>query len=357
MYHTCLSCSGDLGTNRSFEPFSVGRELAFDPHTGRLWVVCPHCSRWNLAAIEERWEIVETAEYQFSRTPQREQMGAIGLAELPDGTRLVRIGTATRGELAVWRYGQRLIRRRFGYAIDAIIERNLRFTIPIVFSGVLAPVAVAGLPLVAAIPIAAVAGFAVSLPSRLAWRKQALRPLLVLGRPASKGGEVMPTALRVIDAVGTHLDVDANGDLSVRLDTGPIDDIRHKVWRNMGVKMLGEPVTLVGDDARTLLRRLMVAVNRAGATKAQVHAALAELTLAGGATEFVNGLAKARVGIGVFRRDRPRNAPGRLPPVESLALEIALHEELESSVLLGELRGLRAAWEEADHIASIADSL
>src|SRR6185312_9142243 len=37
----------------------VGRRLAFDEWKGRLWVICPKCSRWNLAPLDDRLEPIE----------------------------------------------------------------------------------------------------------------------------------------------------------------------------------------------------------------------------------------------------------------------------------------------------------
>jgi len=51
-----------LGTSDVIEHFQIGRRLAFDSAKGRLWVGCPHCSRWNLTPLEERWEPVEECE-------------------------------------------------------------------------------------------------------------------------------------------------------------------------------------------------------------------------------------------------------------------------------------------------------
>src|SRR5205085_11331197 len=79
---------------------------------GRLWVVCPHCSRWNLTPLEERWEAVEDAERLFRATKLRMSTANIGLARMRDGMDLVRIGAPQRPELAAWRYGSRLVRPR-----------------------------------------------------------------------------------------------------------------------------------------------------------------------------------------------------------------------------------------------------
>ena len=59
MYAACLFCTRPLGANAVLDAFPVGRRLAFDAARGRLWVVCPHCHRWNLTPLEERWEAIE----------------------------------------------------------------------------------------------------------------------------------------------------------------------------------------------------------------------------------------------------------------------------------------------------------
>ncbi|HUH11643.1 MAG TPA: hypothetical protein VMK65_00980, partial [Longimicrobiales bacterium] len=123
MYRTCIFCSADLGDNDALEGFPVGRRLAFDAWRGRLWAVCGRCRRWNLAPLEERWEPVETAERLFRDARLRAHSENVGLAVLPDGTRLVRVGEALPGELAAWRYGDQLSRRRrrYGLALGAAV--------------------------------------------------------------------------------------------------------------------------------------------------------------------------------------------------------------------------------------------
>ena len=105
MYATCLFCNKPLGRNETFETFPVGKRLAFDAAKGRLWVVCPHCERWNLTPLEDRWEAIESAEKLFQDARQRVSTDNIGLAKLRDGTTLVRIGAPQRPEFAAWRYG------------------------------------------------------------------------------------------------------------------------------------------------------------------------------------------------------------------------------------------------------------
>src|SRR5207302_494825 len=59
MYRTCAFCNGKLDGDGGPSGLGVGRRLAFDEWRSRLWVICPKCSRWNLAPLEERLEQIE----------------------------------------------------------------------------------------------------------------------------------------------------------------------------------------------------------------------------------------------------------------------------------------------------------
>src|ERR671915_911324 len=127
MYHHCLFCQTDLGSNDSVERFPVGRRLAFDAAKGRLWVVCPRCARWNLTPLEERWEAIEQCERLYRGTRLRVSTDNVGLARLRDGLELVRIGPALYPEIASWRYGTRLLQRDAAEQGDAgLIVRSTR---------------------------------------------------------------------------------------------------------------------------------------------------------------------------------------------------------------------------------------
>ena len=112
MYSTCIFCQKSLGSNEVIESFPIGRRLAFDSAKGRLWAVCRHCERWNLSPLETRWESTEECERAFSETRLRVSTDNIGLARLPEGLELVRLGNPLREEFAAWRYGDQFGRRR-----------------------------------------------------------------------------------------------------------------------------------------------------------------------------------------------------------------------------------------------------
>jgi hypothetical protein len=143
MYSTCLFCQRDLGRNAVLEAFPVGRRLAFDAATGRLWVLCRRCGRWNLTPLEERWEVIEDCERLFRAARLRVATDQIGLARLGDGTELVRIGRPERREMAAWRYGDQLGRRRRRHRIE--VAGALAFNVGLQWVGPLATAA--GVPL------------------------------------------------------------------------------------------------------------------------------------------------------------------------------------------------------------------
>src|SRR5438876_747975 len=75
MYRTCAFCNGKLDGDGGPSGLGVGRRLAFDEWKGRLWVICPKCSRWNLAPLDDRLEQIE-AVARGARF-QREHFGQI----------------------------------------------------------------------------------------------------------------------------------------------------------------------------------------------------------------------------------------------------------------------------------------
>lgn len=102
----CLFCDNELTDGRT--------RPAFDPWLGRLWRICPHCRRWNVVPLEERWEALEALE-RAARDEGRSVLRTehLDLIETPD-RQLVRVGRAPRPELAGWRYGDVLPDARGG---------------------------------------------------------------------------------------------------------------------------------------------------------------------------------------------------------------------------------------------------
>ena len=329
MYRTCLFCSGDLGTNEVVASFPVGRRLAFDPARGRLWVVCGRCTRWNLTPIEERWEAIERCDSLYAGTPRRASTDNIGLARLPHGLELIRIGEARRPEFAAWRYGRIFARRR----------RRMWMTVAGVTGAGIAVMAGAG-----ALAATVGAGGGIFIVADLpGWIVALRRRQKVVARVSLPDGEAV---LR-----GKHVQH------TVLLDATPSAcTIRVRHGR-------GE-TTITGDAGTRVLGRVLASVNRDGATDQDVSTAVRELESRGGSERFLHDTAQGA-------SERSGDPPIRLVDgsrvyaaaigawgLESrLALEMALHESTERAALEGELRTLEAAWRDAEEIAGIADDL
>lgn len=327
MYSNCIFCTADLGRNESIEEFPIGRSVAFDAWKGRLWAVCPRCSRWNLAPILERWEAVESAETCFRESSLRVQSENVGLSVLPDGTRLVRVGDALPGELAAWRYGRELRRRRRGFLVQTGIGVALSLA-----TGVPGP-----------------------FPGQVE-RKDVVYRLIGQSSPTVKD---LVLRRRELDPVTFRFDPD-HGHWQMRLSRS------WKWFRSVPV------LELEGTSAETVLDRMLVSVNRVGASKKGLGEALRLLDERGSVEEFVRRLGRdqvrqafapvlelrERLKTGMWRgRWRYPEGASRAGAPEMLALEMVLQDQSERRALAGDLQRLEGRWHEAEEIAQIADSL
>jgi len=335
MYRNCIFCSADLGANEAFETFPVGRSVAFDGHRGRLWAVCTRCGRWNLAPLEERWEAVEDAERSFRQSRLRVQSENIGLCKLPDGTRLIRVGQALAGELAAWRYGDQLVRRRRQYLIGGIAV------------GAAALVAVGGM---IAVGIGGGMGGFWTMAVH-AWEEKQQRKV-IHRLPAALSPTGRDVAIRRWHVLGARLATADDGGVSLHVPDVQREKRKVDGWgRN---QFYGDPdLVLPPDHARTVLNRAMVLVNKKGASRDRVGDAVRLLGDAHSAEAY---LREAALRGGVLGK-RQGMEKQQLTPVAALALEMALHDEQERRAMEGELAGLEAAWRQAEEIASIADAL
>jgi hypothetical protein len=335
MYRTCIFCSADLGTNESIEAFPVGRSVAFDAHRGRLWAVCGKCCRWNLAPLEERWEAVEAAERRFRDSRLRVQSENIGLCRLPDGTRLIRVGEALAGELAAWRYGSQLVRRRRQYIIGGIAV------------GAAGLVAVGGL---IALQIGGGLGGFWTMAAH-AWEEKQQRKI-IHRVPASLSPTGREVAIRRWHVQGARLAADEGGGVALHVPDVEKEKRKTDGWGRVKFSVQSELV-LPPDQARTVLNRAMVLVNKKGASRDRVADAVRLIEGAHSAEAY---LRQAALRGGVLGK-REGMEKRQLTPVAALALEMALHDEQERRALEGELAGLEAAWRQAEEIAAIADAL
>ncbi|HEY4216405.1 MAG TPA: hypothetical protein VGM67_04670 [Gemmatimonadaceae bacterium] len=363
MYSTCLFCHSNLGTNESIEHFPIGRRLVFDAARGRLWVVCRKCERWNLSPIEERWEAIEESERLFRSRKLRAQTDNIGLAKVGDGTELIRIGNPLRPEFAAWRYG-------------AVFRQRLqRRSMTVVVAG----------------SILGAGALALSGASAAAWEMGIVPPLLLPLFHVGILGISLRNNLRGTRVVGEHgkpLRVTRANLNHSRLALAGADQLTFHLQHSIGCE------DLQGDRAVRAASTILAAINRGGASTGAVRGATTliadagdpmraiALVAAGAATRsgdfeeraaaFARGPRGRTLGEAVqsqlelqervrgpFSTWQPGN-PGalfRLPRVQRLALEMALHESSEQHALDEELASLERAWREAEEIASISDAL
>jgi hypothetical protein len=334
MYTTCTFCHATLGRNESVEAFPVGRRLAFDSAKGRLWAVCPHCAQWNLSPIEERWEAIETAESLFRGTKLRHSTSNIGLARLRDGTDLIRIGSPLRPEMAAWRYSAQFA-RRWGKALIG-----------------------------AGVGTAAFVGSAALLPSPAFLSLMGVLTTAVsLGTTALRGGKVAFAGRVIPDNEHQYIRVGPGGKLVAHesgwaLSTWYVS--RGPRVSDAGMRKLNNPIgkaVLHGKAGEHALRQLLPVINGFGARQRTVNDAVSLASeWTGSSSAFSHALRTARE-IAPRQQFSDPGDVGALPPAIRLALEMSLHEDEERRALDGELDELRRAWELADEVAAISDSL
>jgi hypothetical protein len=312
VYSTCLFCNRDLGANELVEPFPVGRRLAFDAARGRLWVVCTLCERWNLSPIEERWEAIEECERLFSSTRLRVSTDNVGLARLPEGLTLIRIGEPQRPEMAAWRYGDQFGRRR-----------RFAFVKTGVGLGLLGAVLVGGAA--AGIGIASFGGIIVNLGQRIVKGDEKA----IVARVPGLDGDVREIRRKHLEKIRIMPRGEADFDLSIEMKT--------------------DTVHYTGDRALRVAGVLLPSLNRFGGSRRQVESAVRVLDEVGDPRAVFRETFRRREYV-----DRPIH---KLDYPLRLALEMAAHEETERRALEGELALLETAWREAEEIAEISDTL
>jgi hypothetical protein len=358
MYSTCLFCNSDLGANTVLPTFPVGTRLAFDARQGRLWVICPACERWNLSPLDERWEAVEACERRFAATRIRYSTDNIGLAYLPEGLALVRIGPALKPEIAAWRYGRLLGRWLPAARRDPMLRLARRWLQRGEKAVDFSWRRLTGVHL----------GYDLT-----TWLRVHGQGNRVLAVTRGDGGE--PAVIRA-----RHLDHSA----LVRPDP-------REPWR-LQVRHDGGLATLSGDHGLHVAGKLFAVLNGADAGEDVVRYAVTKLEDAANPEGYFARVAAIamrcswgrfpdardpvlddagasdaeRLALNITKRSfwgrggigsEPRTLLPRLPLVDRLALEMAANEDAERRALEGELASLEAAWRGAEEIAAIADHL
>ena len=323
MYRTCIFCTGSLGSNQVVESFPVGRRLAFDSAKGRLWVVCRKCRRWNLTPLEERWEAIEECDRLFRVTRARISTENIGIARHREGLELVRIGKPHRPEFAAWRYGDQIGDRR---------RRN------IVYSGIGLGGGALLAPAILTAPPLALLAFILATHPLLAWLWLRTMARVRVGGVTGDNYHVRPRDI----AKFRLLDLQSIALLPHADEPGFAVQIRKR----------GRKTRFVGEDARRVATAVVPQLNGAGGPRRTVQDAVRQIESSSHPGRFLFDVARdipRRLGkVGYVRS---------MPKPTKLALEMALHEEQERRALEGELWQLEQAWQEAEEIAAIADSL
>lgn len=323
MFKTCIYCNRNLGNNEIVENFPVGRRLAFDQERGRLWVICDSCRRWNLSPLDERWEAIEECEREFYDTSQSFSTDNIGLARLPEGLELVRIGRPQRREFAAWRYGREFLRRRIRSMIVA---------------GSQIAVSVAGALVGADIWWVFVVGKNKRVLARV---RDESGGRLVVTRKDLKGVELFRS--------------EAEDGWSLRVPYHQKEKVGFFMSKGKGRQ---ETALLSGPTAIRAAGQILPKVNSWGGTNSQVQNAVGLIEEARAPERlFARAAAEAGGVRTAFGFDRDTSTIKKMDADLRLALEMAAHEESERRALEGELALLEQAWREAEEIASIADRL
>ena len=309
MYRTCAFCNGTLDGDGGPTNLGVGRRLAFDEWKGRLWVICPRCSRWNLAPLDDRLERIEALARAAGDGRVVAATDQVALIRWR-GYDLIRVGKPRRLELATWRYGERLRARR---------QEQLKFVVPMT-------VAAVGLAVAVNVAAGGSVGVFVWNTPRLVKRiyvEMVGRRKIVLVEPpiCERCGSVMLLRARHLERA--RVTTTAREGMALLL-TCP----------SCGA----EGTMLTGADAQFALRRGLTFLNlaRGGWQRAEDAARLVEA--AGGPHQLIHDVARRELTLRSLAPDR------------RLALEMAVDERAE-------VEELERQWKEAEEIAEIADGM
>ena len=307
MFRSCAFCNTPFDGDGGPSGLGVGRRLAFDEWKGRLWVVCPRCSRWNLTPFDDRLERIEAVARaaQSGRIAASTDQVALIRWERYD---FVRVGKPLRVELATWRYGERLRNRQ---------RERMKVVVPLT---------VAAIGLGIAANVAAGGGFGVivwNIHRAVDWvylRIVGSRKISLIESPiCARCGSIMQ--LRARHVQHARLVPDPHADMGVLLSCPRCHQ---------------EGAQLTGIEAVQVLRQGLTYLNLVRGGRRRAEDAAREVDRVGGPDLLVRDVA---------RRELPLRA---LRPERGLALEMAVDERAE-------VEELERQWREAEEIADIAD--
>ncbi len=310
----CFFCGAELPALDP-ERLPAGERIAYDPKLGRLWRVCPECTRWNVVPLEDRWEVLERCERlvadhgELLLTATNLALYWIGAVHV--GGQLVRVGEPTRLDYADWRYSAHLdefpLQRRRGWIerLLALPERPVANLEPRLGGQYDAP------------------GGAIS----LRW----------LGRPFVEHGTLLTGLFMDVPLAETCpscggpfvIEPQTFGDTRLML-TGRGPELA------AGCGLCGDEGSVPLLEARPTLRAAIAIVERGQRSPLLVEAAAKPIDRAGGATGFLRKLAGNGMDMASLHEH------------ERLALWFALDEEAEAEAL-------EAEWRRAEELESIFD--
>jgi hypothetical protein len=307
MFRSCAFCNAAFDGDGGPSGLGVGRRLAFDEWKGRLWVVCPRCSRWNLTPFDDRLERIEALARAASAGRIAASTDQVALIHWQH-YHLVRVGKPPRVELATWRYGERLRNRQ---------RERMKVVVPLT---------VAAIGLGIAANVAAGGGFGVvvwnihRIADGIYLRVVGGRKVNLLEAPiCAHCGTMME--LRARHVQHARVVPDAHADLAVVLSCP---------------RCRREGAQVTGLDATQVLRQGLTYLNLSRGGRRKAEDAAREVDGVGGPDQLVRDIARRELTLRSLRPER------------GLALEMAVDERAE-------VQELERQWKEAEEIADIAD--
>ncbi|HLZ44238.1 MAG TPA: hypothetical protein VKQ05_01000 [Gemmatimonadales bacterium] len=307
MFSRCGFCNAAFDGDGGPSGLGIGRRIAFDEWKGRLWVVCPRCSRWNLTPFDDRLERIEAVARAASQGRVAASTDQVALIRWQRYD-FVRVGKPPRIELATWRYGERLRNRQ---------RERMKVVVPLT---------VAAIGLGVAANVAAGGGFGVMI-----WNLHRVvdsvyvglmgRRKVTLTEPpiCAHCGSLMQ--LRAKHIQHARIVPDRQADMAVVLSCPNCQQ---------------EGAHLTGSEATLALRQGLTYLNLVRGGRRRAEDAAREVDSAGGADRLVRDIARRELTLRSLRPER------------GLALEMAVDERAE-------VEELERQWREAEEIADIAD--
>ena len=307
MFRSCAFCNAAFDGDGGPSGLGVGRRLAFDEWKGRLWVVCPRCSRWNLTPFDDRLERIEALARAASQGRIAAATDQVALIRW-ERYDFVRVGRPPRVELATWRYGERLRNRQ---------RERLKVVVPLT---------IAAIGLGVAANVAAGGGFGV-----IVWNIHRIADGIYL---RMVGGRKVGLAESPICAhCGSLMELRARHVQHARV----VPDRQAEMAVVLSCpRCRREGAQVTGNDAIQVLRQGLTYLNLSRGGRRKAEDAAREVDQVGGPDQLVRDIARRELTLRALRPER------------GLALEMAVDERAE-------VLELERQWREAEEIADIAD--